>query len=237
MRENLRSSARAIVEMSNVFASPGTPTSRQLPPAKSAISACSTTSSCPTITLRSSCLMRPLAACRRSASAASSRCSMAVPSGAADAVTSLSVEGARPSAAQRVHDVVDAQLERFVRQIDRIEPDVRVLPILRQVLVVVHDHHEALRRVVVLEDPVVLRRSAVDGIVLLERRDAVERVEDRMRHVEPHEAMLWQHAPHLRLEVEPVLPLEVVEDEEAALHQVVAQALHLRLAWLPEARL
>ena len=54
MRENLRSSARASVEMSSVLASPGTPTSRQLPPANSAISACSTTASCPTITLRSS---------------------------------------------------------------------------------------------------------------------------------------------------------------------------------------
>ena len=54
MRENLRSSARDSVEMSSVLARPGTPTSRQLPPANSAISACSTTASLPTMTLRSS---------------------------------------------------------------------------------------------------------------------------------------------------------------------------------------
>src|SRR5258708_1636257 len=59
--------------MRSVFASPGTPTNRQLPPAKSAMSACSTIASLPTITLRNSMPMRLLAASRRSASSASSR--------------------------------------------------------------------------------------------------------------------------------------------------------------------
>ena len=54
MRENLRSSTRAIVWTSSVFARPGTPMIRQLPPANSAMSTCSMTSSWPMMILRSS---------------------------------------------------------------------------------------------------------------------------------------------------------------------------------------
>jgi hypothetical protein len=42
---------RASVEMRSVFASPGTPTSKQLPPENSATKSCSTTSRWPMITL------------------------------------------------------------------------------------------------------------------------------------------------------------------------------------------
>ena len=51
MREKSSSSASATVDMSRVFASPGTPTSKQCPPANSAVSNSSITLSCPTITL------------------------------------------------------------------------------------------------------------------------------------------------------------------------------------------
>ena len=54
MRLNWSDSAWESVLISSVFASPGTPTSRMCPPAKSAISTSSITASCPTMTLRTS---------------------------------------------------------------------------------------------------------------------------------------------------------------------------------------
>ena len=54
MRENFRSSTRAIVWMSSVFARPGAPTIRLLPPTNSVISTCAMTSSCPTMIFFSS---------------------------------------------------------------------------------------------------------------------------------------------------------------------------------------
>src|SRR3954451_21305369 len=58
MRLNSRSRMSASVLIRSVFASPGTPVIRQWPPVNSAISTCSTTSSCPMMTLRSSARMR-----------------------------------------------------------------------------------------------------------------------------------------------------------------------------------
>src|SRR5262245_44136861 len=58
IRLNSRSRMSASVLISSVLASPGTPVMRQWPPVNSAISTCSTTSSWPTMTLRSSARMR-----------------------------------------------------------------------------------------------------------------------------------------------------------------------------------
>ena len=58
-----------------------------------------------------------------------------------------------------------------------------------------------------------------------------------MAAVELHQALRRQHAPHLLLEVVPVLLAEVVEDEESALGQVGAQALGFGVGQRPEARL
>ena len=65
-----------------------------------------------------------------------------------------------------------------------------------------------------------------DGVDVL---DAEERVEDAVRLIEPDEAAVGQHAPHLRLEVAPLLrAVEVLEDREAALQQVGAERFALR---------
>ena len=52
-----------------------------------------------------------------------------------------------------------------------------------------------------------------------------ERIEHAVGRVELDPARLGEHAAHLRLEVVPLLVLEVVEDGEAALEQVLAEAL------------
>ena len=58
MRLKLRLSASDRARIINVFAKPGTPTSRQCPLAKTAIRSCSITSVCPTIDFASSLVMR-----------------------------------------------------------------------------------------------------------------------------------------------------------------------------------
>jgi hypothetical protein len=59
MRENLRESVFESVEIIKVFARPGTPTSRQLPPENSAIKSSWMTLFCPMMTLAiSSCRVR-----------------------------------------------------------------------------------------------------------------------------------------------------------------------------------
>src|SRR4028119_1660853 len=50
----------------------------------------------------------------------------------------------------------------------------------------------------------------------VERREAEERVEHRMRRVQPLDARGRQDAAHLPLEVLPLAAHEVVDDEEAA---------------------
>ena len=71
-RLNLRSSTRAMVWMSSVFARPGTPTMRLLPPTNSVSSTWFTTSSCPMISFFSSPMIRSRPCFMRSASATSS---------------------------------------------------------------------------------------------------------------------------------------------------------------------
>src|SRR5438309_390576 len=71
MRLKLSESASASVEMSSVLASPGTPTNRQWPREKSAISSCSMTPSWPTTRLAISWVMRERARASSSISSAS----------------------------------------------------------------------------------------------------------------------------------------------------------------------
>src|SRR6266487_3864869 len=51
-----------------------------------------------------------------------------------------------------VHDVVDAELVRLVRFVDRLQSRIGELPELRDVGVEIHNHHQPFARVVVLED-------------------------------------------------------------------------------------
>ena len=72
-----------------------------------------------------------------------------------------------------------------------------------------------------------------DGVDVL---DLEERSEDAVRAVEPDEAGVGQHAPHLRLEVAPLRgAIEILEDREAALEQVVAKRRGLAIGQVPEA--
>src|SRR5438132_3609984 len=71
MRLKVRESASANVEMSRVFASPGTPTNRQWPREKSATRSCSITASWPTTLFAISWAMRPRARASSSISSAS----------------------------------------------------------------------------------------------------------------------------------------------------------------------
>src|ERR1041385_2016257 len=232
IREKRRSSARAREWISRVLARPGTPMSRQFPPASSATRVCSITASCPTMVLRSSATTRWRAAPRRSASAASSWWSSA---GAEEAIVTR-----RPfeSAGHGVDDVVHAQLVRLVGEVDREEPGVREFPVLAHVEAVVDDRHHPLLRIVVLEDAVELGLDPpIIGMLEVERRDPVEGVEDRVIGGERDEPGLRQHPAHLRLEVVPVRPDEVVHEEEAALLQVRAEPGHFLLVRRPVARL
>ena len=63
IRLNFRLSVSASVEISNVFASPGTPTTSACPRQNSVIRSCSTTSSCPTTALCTSSTRRWYAPC------------------------------------------------------------------------------------------------------------------------------------------------------------------------------
>ena len=75
MRANFRSSTSAIVRTSSVFARPGTPTMRLLPPANSVSITCSMTAACPMMTLPSSATIRSRLVFIRSARATSSAAS------------------------------------------------------------------------------------------------------------------------------------------------------------------
>src|SRR5262245_48358382 len=139
-----------------------------------------------------------------------------------------------------VDEIVDTELIRFVRLIDRPQARSRPLPELRDVGVVVHDHLQALPRVVVLvnaaEDrfAVVVRLRHDVQIVDLEKR-----VKDRMARLEIVEADVGQHALHVRLERIPAgapeiaRHLEIVDDDESALLHVRAQARGLAIGQRP----
>src|SRR5262249_28535005 len=237
MRANFKSRTSASVCTSSVFASPGTPTIRLLPPVNSVSSTSLTTSSWPTIALRSSAMMRSRPVFIRSASAASSGDCRSTPLVATATCPPSSVEDA-------VDEIVDAVLVRFVVEIDRREAGVGPLPVLADVAVDVGNHHQALRRVVVLEDPPVARMKPPAGV----RRMGLERhrigyleegVPDLLRTVADLDPAGFRHdTAHLLLQVDPrALALaEVVEDQKAALLQVAAEALGLLVRRRPEAR-
>ena len=63
-----------------------------------------------------------------------------------------------------------------------------------------------------------------------------ERMEYRMRLVQLHPRRPSDHPPNLLGEVVPMFAAEVVEDDEAALFQVVLNACQLGFVHLPEAR-
>src|SRR5438094_3180310 len=114
----------ASVLISSVFARPGTPVIRQWPPVNSAIRTCSITSSCPTITFRSSARIRtrPWATFSGLTVVATSMCL-------------LMCEG--------VYDLVDAHAirERGVFNVAGVLFDVRPLPPVAHVGVPVDPHH------------------------------------------------------------------------------------------------
>src|SRR5262249_10971631 len=155
MRLNFNSSTLASVAMSSVLARPGTPTMRLLPPTNSVSSTCSMTSLWPMIRFCSSAMIALRPPFILSARAISS----------VDSKVRVSVAGstcASPlSVSQTVNDVVHAQLVRFVRFVDRLQPGVRPLPVLGDVGVVVDHHHDPLGRVVVLVDGAEDRRRRI----------------------------------------------------------------------------
>src|SRR6266850_175345 len=165
IRLNLRSSTCASVAMSSVLARPGTPTMRLLPPTNSVINTSSTTSFCPTMRFSSSAMICLRPAFILSASATSSAESKST--------VSVAILVGHP-----VNDVVDAELVRLVRLVDRFESRIGKFPVLRDVGVEVHHDQQPFGRIVVFEDAAEDRLSEV--VVL---RDDVEVVdlEKRMK--------------------------------------------------------
>src|SRR5262245_39758154 len=238
MRENFSSSTRASVCTRRVFARPGTPTMRLLPPVNSVSSTSLTTSSWPTIALRSSEMMRSRPVFIRSASATSSGDSRSTVLVATATCPPLLVQ-------DPVHEIVDAVLERFVVQRHRHEPFPREFPVLADVPVDVGNRDQPFRRIVVLEDPPVGRAQPPAGVdrMRLERRRILD-LEERVPHVlrpvaDVDPPRFRQHAAHLILEVGPgpFLFAEVVENDEAAFLEIRAEALGFLVGRHPVARL
>src|SRR5207248_10125367 len=133
----------------------------------------------------------------------------------------------RRSMRHAVDEVIDAELVRFVRLIDRAKAGARPLPELRHVGVVVDDDLQALVRVVVLEHAPEDRLAGVVGLRHVGRVvDLEERVENRMGRLHVIKAHAGKHSTHIRLErlppgaAEVARPLEIVDDEEPAFLQV-----------------
>src|SRR5262245_56827700 len=96
---------------------------------------------------------------------------------------------------ETVDQIIDAQLVRLVRFVERPEPSPRPFPVLRDVGVVVDHHQQPLRGIVVLEYPPENRMAAVVSLrEVLQRRDLEKRVIDRMRGSDLEEARLGQDA-------------------------------------------
>src|SRR3954464_682524 len=205
MRLNFRSSTRASVWISSVLASPGTPTMRLLPPTKSVSRTSLTTSSWPMMSFRSSVMIRSRPAFIRSASATSSGDSRSMVSVTAEFKTASSAGGngwARPHPGrQPIHHVVDPELVRVVREIDRRDAGIGKLPVLTDVVVHVRDGEHPLRGIVVHEQAPVARTElpAVNGRrrERLRVRDLEKRVEHFRRSIELYPARLGQDHTHL----------------------------------------
>src|SRR6185503_15909247 len=151
------------------LASPGTPSSRQWPPASRPTSRCSTVSAWPTITL-------PISA-RSAASRDSSRSTSASASGSSAAAPiprSRSVVVIASSRRQRVHHHVDGELGVVLRQPALVAPV--VVPLAAVVLVAVEDGDAAvdLDRLEVVVHQVVAPAVELEG----GRRRAVVEVEE-----------------------------------------------------------
>ena len=110
--------------------------------------------------------------------------------------------------------------------------------VLADVVVVVGDEEEPLRRIVVLE------RADEEGLLVaavvlheVEGGHVEEGVEDGVADVELDHPHLGQHALHLRFEIGPVSAAEVVEDDEAPLQQVRAEVRRFLVGLRPVAGL
>src|SRR5262245_42256504 len=150
-----------------------------------------------------------------------------------------------------VNEIVDPEFVRLVRVVEGTQPTARPFPELRDVGVVVFNHHEALAWIVVLEQPAKHRLTGdVRLWKVVERFDLEERVEDRKRGIERDEPPFGEHALHVALErlqpasptrigtappesAEPAAPFEVVDDQKAALLQVGAKVGDLLLGHIP----
>src|SRR5690606_20144860 len=140
------------------------------------------------------------------------------------------------SVGERVHHVVDAELVCLVGQFDRKEALIRPLPVVSDVVVVVGDEQQSLRRIVVLEHSPELRLHSTIRVAKVQRLDMEEGVEQWMRRVELNEPKLREHAANLLLEVDPVPATnEVVEDDEAPLQHVRTKVRYLFVGRPPEA--
>src|SRR3954467_10160005 len=160
MRLNFSSSTLASVATSRVFARPGTPTIRLLPPTNSDSRIRSMTSDCPMMRLPSSAMICCRPTFILSASAMSSADSKSTVSMLTIGPFSLRT-GTFRLVCHTVDDVVHAELVRFIRFIDWLEAGVRPFPELGNVGVVVDHHQDPLRRVVVLVDRAEDRRRRV----------------------------------------------------------------------------
>src|SRR5436190_3482924 len=233
MRLNFRSSTFASVATSSVFASPGTPTMRLLPPTKSVSSTSSMTSDWPMIRLPSSSMICCRPCFILSASAISSTEDSVV-----ICVASVA-ESIGPSVCECVDDVIYSELVRLVRFVDRFQSRVGKLPVLRDVRVEVRHRDQALVRIVVLEDAAEDRRAQVVILRHVKRLHFEKSVIHLRRQVEIEPAVLGQHPRHLQGEVFPPAAArgEVVENHETALQQVLAERRRFLVGHVPEAGL
>ena len=143
------------------------------------------------------------------------------------------------SVRHRVHEIVDTEAIRVGRRRVTVQPLRRPLPVVADVVVPVGNSHHAAGRPIVIEQSEELRRDSTQHRVRnVERPQAEKGLEDRMAHVEADEIVIRQHDLHLRDEVAPFpVPIEVVEDDESALQQILAQIRRLRFIGRPAAGL
>src|SRR5579864_3386000 len=236
MRVNFRSSTWASVAMSSVFARPGTPTIKLLPPTNSVCNTSSMTSDWPMIRLPSSVMI----ACRPtfilSASAMSSAESKST---VCSRVTRALLVSWRSCSlmSHPVNHVIDADLVGLVRFVNRLEAGVGPLPVLRNVGVEIRQRDNAFARIVVLEDRPEHRRATIVILRDIERFDFEKNVIHGIRNVEVDPLALGEHAAHLLLEVHPVRPPVVIEEHKPAFQQVRPELRGLLVGHVPAARL
>src|SRR5688572_75325 len=192
MRENLRSSTRAMVWIRSVLARPGTPTIRLLPPTNSVSSTWLMMSSWPTISFLSSVMIWSRPTFIRSASATSSGVFISIVSKTAPFASSAHCAHCAhraqcaPSVGHGINDVINTEFVCLIRQIHGEIARVREFPQLAQIVIVVGDREQAFSRVIVLEDAVPLR-DAIKPWHIIQRIDFEKRMKNRMAGVEPLE--------------------------------------------------